>query len=206
MATATAPLSQRERQALCDLFTQLGPDVPTLCQGWRSADLAAHLFVRDHRPDAAPGMVANLGPLTAWANRAQHSARDTISWTALVDKVRSGPPALVRPLDRGMNTIEYFVHHEDLRRAQPGWAPRALAPEDEAELWRRVGFFKVQHALLGLRPGHRPPASRLEAEGLAPLVLTSKPGPVVKGPAGEIVLWLLGRRQAARVEVSLGDG
>ena len=39
--------AQIERQELCDLFESVGPDHPTLCEGWSSADLAAHLVLRE---------------------------------------------------------------------------------------------------------------------------------------------------------------
>ena len=42
-----------ERIALCDLLDETGPEAPTLCEGWRTLDLAAHLVLREHRPDAA---------------------------------------------------------------------------------------------------------------------------------------------------------
>jgi len=187
-----APLSQRERWALCDLLTELGPDSPTLCTGWRSADLAAHLLTRDRRPDATPGMVSNLGPFKAWTTRVQQSLRDTETWATLVSRVRSGPPPLLRPLDQAINTIEYFVHHEDLRRGQPGWQPRVLETADQAQLWRRLGVMRL---------APHSPAGRLESPGLEPRVLSKKAGPTIKGPAGEVVLWLLGRKEAAQVEV-----
>jgi uncharacterized protein (TIGR03085 family) len=187
-----APLSQRERWALCDLLTELGPDVPTLCEGWRSADLAAHLVARDHRPDAGPGMAVKLPLLTEWSERVQRGYRDTLTWDVLVAKARSGPPPWLRPLDQAINTVEYFVHHEDLRRAQPGWEPRELRPEDETELWKRAARMKLLA---------RKKAARLESPG-QPAVQLSPSGPVVRGPVGEVVLWLLGRRSEARVEVS----
>ena len=34
-------LAQLERQALCSTFSSVGPDAPTLCEGWDAADLAA---------------------------------------------------------------------------------------------------------------------------------------------------------------------
>lgn len=188
-----ASLSQRERWALCDLLSELGPDSPTLCAGWRSADLAAHLLTRERRPDSVPGMVTNLEPFKSWTTRVRQGARDTETWDTLVSRVRSGPPPLLRPLGPAINTIEYFVHHEDLRRAQPDWQPRDLGPGDEAELWRRARSF----GKLALRPA----AGRLEAPGLEPIVLSKKGGPTVKGRPGEVVLWLMGRKDAARVEV-----
>jgi uncharacterized protein (TIGR03085 family) len=190
MSPTGAPFSQRERWALCDLLTELGPDVPTLCTGWRSADLAAHLVARDHRPDAMPGMVVPWPPFGPWTDRVQQGVRDTMTWDALVDKARTGPPLLLKPLDKAINTLEYFVHHEDLRRGQEGWEPRPLEAADEALLWRY------------LRLTARRSASRLESPGREPLVMSKKSrGPVVEGPVGELTLWAAGRKSAARVEV-----
>src|ERR1700754_3004842 len=45
-----------ERQKLADLFASLGPDAPTMCTGWATRDLAAHLVIRErrHRAGRAP--------------------------------------------------------------------------------------------------------------------------------------------------------
>ena len=45
-------LAKSERAALADLFVTLGPDQPTLCEGWDTKDLLVHLLVRERRPDA----------------------------------------------------------------------------------------------------------------------------------------------------------
>jgi uncharacterized protein (TIGR03085 family) len=203
MAKTTASFAQRERSALCDLLVDLGPDAPTLCEGWRSADLAAHLFIREHRPDASPGLRLRFAPARAWTKRVQDGARDTLTWDALVGKVRAGPAPLVRPFDKAINTLEYFVHHEDLRRAQTGWEPRLLAPEDEAALWGRLGPLRTA-SLLSSTIFHRPPAAgRREAPGKPPLLLSkSGEGTVITGPVGELVMWLNGRKQAARVQTT----
>jgi uncharacterized protein (TIGR03085 family) len=194
MPPDNAALSQRERWALCDLLAELGPDAPTLCEGWRSADLAAHLVTRDRRPDAMPGMVVRAPPFGPWTDRVQRGVRDKTTWGSLLGQARSGPPALLKPLDHQLNTIEYFVHHEDLRRAQPGWAPRSLATADEAVLWHHLRYLRLMP---------HPSAARLEAPGQPPLVLSRKGGgTVVHGPVGELALWLMGRQNVARVEVS----
>jgi uncharacterized protein (TIGR03085 family) len=203
MAQVGASLAQRERSALCDLLVDLGPDAPTLCEGWRSADLAAHLLIRERRPDAAPGLALKFAPARAWTKRVQDGARDTLTWDALIGKVRSGPPPLVRPIDTAVNTLEYFVHHEDLRRGQPGWEPRLLALEDETALWGRLAPFRTASLLSSTIFHHPPAACRLEAPGRPPLMLTkSGQGTVVKGPVGELVMWLNGRKQAARVQTT----
>ncbi len=48
--------SREERRALCALLDETGPDAPTLCEGWTTGDLAAHLVLRERRPDAAAGV------------------------------------------------------------------------------------------------------------------------------------------------------
>ena len=48
--------AQDERRQLAELFREVGPDAPTLCDGWTTRDLAVHLVVRENRPDAAGGM------------------------------------------------------------------------------------------------------------------------------------------------------
>ncbi len=114
-----------ERRALCDLMDQVGPDAPTLCAGWSARDLAAHLVVRERRPDAAGGIL--LPPLARYTARVQSSVAQR-PWPELVDLVRSGPPwwspYSVPRLDDKINTMEFFVHHEDVRRAAARWEPR----------------------------------------------------------------------------------
>ena len=49
--------------------TGSGPDEPTLCEGWNTRDLAAHLVLRESRPDAALGVVVR--PLAGRTARLQ---------------------------------------------------------------------------------------------------------------------------------------
>lgn len=190
--------AQQERQALCDLLLEVGPDAPTLCAGWQAKDLAAHLVVRERRPDAAGGIV--VPALAGYLERVQRGVRDGRSWPSLVDRVRHGPPLLLRYLDDAVNTAEYFVHHEDVRRAAPGWQPRTLPPALERALWSRARFaarMAGRKAGVGLRvtsPGFG------EAVGRA-----GTPSATVAGPPGELLLFLMGRQQVAGVAVA-GDG
>ncbi|SDP45291.1 TIGR03085 family protein [Actinopolyspora xinjiangensis] len=128
-----------ERQQLCDLFERLGPEAPTLCDGWSTRDLAVHLVVREHRPDAAGGKL-----LKALADRGERVRGELaqLRWEELVDRVRQGPPKW-NPLGIGavneiVNSAEYYVHHEDVRRAQPGWQPRPEDPERAEALWKAL--------------------------------------------------------------------
>lgn len=118
-----------------------GPDAPTLCGTWTVRDLAAHLIVRERRPDAAPGIL--LRPLAGRLESVQ--AKVSVQpFEHLLDLVRTGPPwwSPLKPVDALANLSEMFVHHEDVRRAESGWEPRELAAEDEDRLWkllRRMG-------------------------------------------------------------------
>jgi len=136
---STSALARAERMMLCNLLDQYGPDAPTLCEGWTTRDLAAHLVVREGRPDAALGILG--GPLAAWTERVQNGAASE-PFDKLVGLLRSGPPIWSQfrlPLVDGQaNTIEFFVHLEDVRRAQPGWQPRELNPELTEFLWDRL--------------------------------------------------------------------
>jgi uncharacterized protein (TIGR03085 family) len=186
--------AQAERQALADLLLQVGPDAPTMCEGWRTADLAAHLVIRDRRPDAAAGII--IRPLSGHTDRVQRARRDSTPWPQLVDQVRSGPPLPMRPLDESMNTVEYYIHHEDVRRAQEGWEPRPLDPGLVAALWKRIRppavKLLVRRAPTGLKlvaPGY----GESNAKTGGPLV-------TVSGPPGELVLFAFGRSSVARVD------
>lgn len=185
--------AQAERTALCDLLLEVGPDAPTLCQGWTAADLAAHLVLRERRPDAAAGILG--GPLRAYTERTQRSIRDAHPWAELVGLVRSGPPALLRAIDEPVNTVEYFVHHEDVRRARPDAGPRTVDPELEAVLWRRLRGL----ALLARR--RVPGGLTLVAPGRGTItVRAGTPMVTLRGEPGELLLFMTGRQQAAVVQ------
>jgi uncharacterized protein (TIGR03085 family) len=195
-----ASLAARERAALADLLGKLGPDAPTCCAGWTTAHLAAHLVVRDTRPDALPGYGVEAlpfgSPLTRWSHHLENRMRDSTPYREVVDRLRSGPPAWspVRlPLvDRVLNTAEFVIHHEDVRRAQAGWRPRALPLPDQDLLWRSVtGFARMARRPLVLR--------RSDATGVERRVGSGTPRTVTGEPL-ELLLWLSGRRSAARVE------
>jgi uncharacterized protein (TIGR03085 family) len=129
-------LAASERRELGDLMDQLGPDAPTLCEGWVTRDLAAHLVVRERRLDATPGIL--LPMLAHYTARVQRSVAQR-PWADLVDLVRHGPPWWspfgLPGLGDKINTMEFFVHHEDLRRAQSGWEPRPPDSRRAAALW-----------------------------------------------------------------------
>jgi len=189
-----------ERIALCDLFEEVGPDAPTLCVGWRTKDLAAHLVLRERRIDAAAGILVK--PLAGHTRKTQ----DQIAakpWAELVGLVRTGPPRwsplAVPAVNEAVNSAEYFVHHEDVRRASPGWQPRPADPERDAVLWRavnRVGRLGYRRSPVGV--ALRRPDGTLVTAKQAPNTVT------ITGEPGELLLWSFGRDEA-RVEFDGSD-
>lgn len=184
-----------ERRALCDLLAERGPDAPTLCAGWSTFDLAGHLVQRERRLDAGPGIL--LRPLNAYTERVRKSLMSRHGYAGLISLIREGPPAWspFGLLDAQTNTVEYFVHHEDVRRTVDGWQPRDLDPRLEELLWRRLGMAKI---VLRRAPADialvRPDGATFNVRGSVPQVR-------VHGAVGELLLWALGRKDAARVEL-----
>jgi len=186
-----------ERDALCDLFLEVGPDAPTLCEGWTTRDLAAHLVVRERRPDAAAGIV--IKPLAEYGEKIRRAEADR-PWEELVALVRRGAPVWnpmrLEPVDRFVNSVEFFVHHEDVLRAQPGWSTRELSAELEDALARVVaagGRLLTRTVAAGIT---------LAPDGREPIRLRSGPPEVViRGPLGECVLYVYGRKSVAQVEL-----
>ena len=187
-------LAHQERETLCDLFVERGSDAPTLCEGWFTADLAAHLVVRERRPDSGPGLV--WPPLAGYTDKVRRAVRDRVPWEKLVETVRRGPPLLLRPFDGPMNTVEFFIHVEDVRRAQDDWEPRPISPELADALWARVGpggmAKKVPGTIVITSPGR---ADKERGSG---------PRLTLAGDPGELTMFGAGRQGAARVEIG-GD-
>lgn len=191
-------MARQERAALCDLMAEVGPDAPTLCEGWTTHDLAAHLFIRERRPHAAVGLLG--GPLAAVTERATKSAKGK-GYGRLVDAVRSGPPLLWRPFDGVANLFEYLVHLEDVRRTGEGWT-RRQDPALDTALWAHLG--KAARFLTRRVKGVGLTLERADVEGEADATVVARKGEpvaVVRGGPQELVLFLYGRRDVADVEI-----
>jgi uncharacterized protein (TIGR03085 family) len=191
-------LAQSERQTLCNLLESLGPLAPTLCEGWTTSDLAAHLFVRESRPLASPGIL--LAPFAHITQREMERAKRELGYGGLITRIRSGPPYPMRLLDAQVNVMEYFVHHEDVRRAEAGWEPRTDA-ELDAGLWRLVQ--RLSRLMARKLSGA---GLELVAPGFGTVVAkASEPVAVVTAGPQELVMLLFGRKGAARVQVEGPD-
>jgi uncharacterized protein (TIGR03085 family) len=192
-------LAQTERAALCDLALQVGEDQPTLCEGWDVKDLVVHLLVREGSPTALGIMVPAMEKLMDRTSR-RVGRRD---FTVLVEKLRKGPPIYspyaIPKLDQLLNALEYFVHHEDIRRAQPDWSPRDLG-DVEKTLWamsKTAGKGLTRNIPAGVTVENVTTGSRQTMS-------TGSPEVTIRGLPSEILLYLFGRKAQARVEL-IGD-
>ncbi|MFE6411217.1 TIGR03085 family metal-binding protein [Streptomyces sp. NPDC057837] len=192
--------AKRERLLLADLLETAGPDAPTLCEGWTARDLAAHVVVRERRPDAAGGIL--IKQLAPRLDRVMAEYADK-PYEELIQLIRTGPPRFspfsLKPVDEASNIVEFYVHTEDVRRAQPDWSPRELDPVFQDALWSRL----ERTARLmgrGLPTGlvlRRPDGRTAVAHRGTPVV-------TVTGEPSELVLFSYGRQNAAKVDVQ-GD-
>jgi uncharacterized protein (TIGR03085 family) len=204
--------AQDERRAICDLLTELGPDKPTLCAGWQTSDLAAHLVLRERRPDAGAGVMG--GPLAGYTRRVQDGLSARTPFPRLVNLIRTGPPRFslfgLPGADERLNLVEYFVHHEDVRRAQPGWQPRAISGELADLLWDRLSLARLmlRKAPVGVELARSDSASESSHAGNGRVRITVKartPVVTVSGDPAELTLWTMGRTGAADVQMEGSD-
>ncbi|HVT63601.1 MAG TPA: TIGR03085 family metal-binding protein [Mycobacteriales bacterium] len=190
--------ARSERADLVELMRRLGPDAPTACEGWTTAHMAAHLYVRERRPDAGPG-VAVGGPFAAHTDRVMESVMRVHTFDDVLARVAGGPPLLWRPMDESFNHVEYFVHHEDVRRAN-GEGPRDLPAEQEAAIWNRVR----RSLRLSLRRARGVQVEVVAENGGRAVVGGSGPTVRMTGPVGDILLFTFNRKDIAQVELT-GD-
>ena len=191
-----------ERRHLAALLRRVGPDAPTLCEGWVTRDLAVHLIERDSRPDLIAGTV--LPKIPVLSKRAQEADAQLRGqdWAELVSKVEKPAlysPARLGPLDKRMNTAEFFVHHEDVRRAQETWHRRQLLQEEERDLWAAL---KLMGKAL-LRPEQD--SVLLGANGYGSVTggkAKTSTVRIVRGTPSELLLWAFGRREQAEVAIT----
>jgi uncharacterized protein (TIGR03085 family) len=182
-------ITANERAAMCDLFDELGPDAPTLCEGWTTRDLLAHLLVRERRMDAVAG---NVIPFLADYTKKVTDSVVAQEYDANIEEFRSGPPMwtpwAIPVLGDKANLAEFFVHTEDIRRAQPTWEPRDDDPARDDALWnplKMMGrlFFRKSPVGVVLRSAEREDIVAKKGD----------PSVILVGQPGEIVLHAFGR-------------
>ncbi|MFF2993994.1 TIGR03085 family metal-binding protein [Streptomyces sp. NPDC057950] len=192
--------AKRERLLLADLLETAGPNAPTLCEGWNTRDLAAHVVVRERRADAAGGLL--IKQLAPRLERVQAEFTEK-PYEELIQLIRTGPPRLspfsLKQIDEASNTVEFYVHTEDVRRARPDWTPRELDPVFQDALWSRLER-TARLAGRGAPTGlvlRRPDGQTAVAHKGTPVV-------TVTGEPSELLMFAFGRQKAADVELA-GD-
>jgi uncharacterized protein (TIGR03085 family) len=192
--------AKRERLLLADLLETAGPVAPTLCEGWQTRDLAAHVVVRERRPDAAGGLL-----IKQLASRLDKAMEEFAAkpYEELIQLIRTGPPRFspfqLKQIDEVSNTIEFYVHTEDVRRAQPDWTPRELDPVFQDALWSRL---ERTARLMGR--GTPTGLVLRRPDGRTAVANRGTPVVTVTGEPSELLLFLYGRQSAAQVDVA-GD-
>jgi uncharacterized protein (TIGR03085 family) len=185
--------AKRERAALVATLREVGPHAPTLCEGWNTTDLAAHLVVRERRLDATLGIAVPF--LSDYTARVQDKTARSTGWDALVDLVASGPPIYspFKLLDPVANLGEMFIHHEDVRRAVDGWQPRVLDEAIAKQLRRQLGL--MSRVMLSKLPAQvaleTPAGERIARVGRGDEI-------TITGEPQELLLFVAGR-DAARI-------
>lgn len=184
---------------MADLFLAVGPDRPTLCEGWDTGDLLTHLLIRERRGDTVLSQA--VPPLRSWAKSVWRSYHH-LPWNEQVHRLRSGPPwynpISLRPVDTALNTGEFFIHHEDIRRGEPGWTPRTLDEQTTEALVKQIKSPFSKWQLRKFQGG-----VRVEFPGQPVFELVAGDDPItLAGEPGEIVLWISGRRRACEVDVT----
>ncbi|MBL7499565.1 TIGR03085 family protein [Frankia sp. CNm7] len=184
---------------LADLLADAGPDRPTLCAGWTTHDLVAHLVTRERVPYAGPGLV--IPALHGLTERAERSTGRAHSFAELVEMFRAGPPlwnpARLRRFDDATNINEFYVHYADVDRAVPGFTPREVDPAVRERIWSAL-------RLVG-RTGYRQTTAEVVAERTDThdrrVLRRGSPTVVIAGLPEELLLHAFGRRSAAQVEL-----
>lgn len=199
-----------ERHALATTLRRAGPDSPTLCGDWTTAQLAAHLVLRER----SVVELAGRAPVERLRRLAERQIDDLVArkpYDDLVDAVDRGPSwtdvswpvptAAVWSLPvvrEAANLLEYVVHHEDVRRSGADWEPRTLPVDHQMAVWKRLPFAtrltlrKVSRGIELEWPGHGSIRSRRARHGAATVRVTGEPI--------ELALFAYGRAGVARVE------
>jgi uncharacterized protein (TIGR03085 family) len=126
----------------------------------------------------------------------------------LVEIIRKGPPRFslfgIPGIDAKANFAEYFVHHEDVRRAQPGWEPRDLDDALADAIWSQLSQarFLLRKVPVGIEFARDDTAGRAETSRRVRMTVRARtPMVTVIGAPAELLMWTFGRTDAARIKL-----
>jgi uncharacterized protein (TIGR03085 family) len=192
------PKSQRE--ALCDALDAVHPSAPTLCEGWTAHHLAAHVWLRES--DTWRGAVERL---TGRGDRIDLRMAEVMTqrpYADLVAAIRQGPhgfsPFRLPGMEAAANTLEFFVHCEDVRRGSGNLTPRPTDLALEQMAWKSaptLGRMFLRGCPVAVWLERDVPPGEPVRIGRGPDIVT------LSGAPSELLLYLFGRRGAAQVEV-----
>jgi uncharacterized protein (TIGR03085 family) len=189
-----ATYARMERRALCETARSVGPQAPTLCEGWDVKDLICHLLVRESSLVGAPGIaISALSGLTA-----KEMARlKRQPFERLVERLRGHKLTFyaLPPVDAAFNTLEFFVHHEDIRRAQQGWRRRPLPQDAVDTLWQAL---TAQGTAL-VKPAGVPVVVRRSDTDETSTLMPGRNPVELSGPVTEVIFYLFGRDQVREI-------
>jgi uncharacterized protein (TIGR03085 family) len=117
----------------------------------------------------------------------------------LLQLIRTGPPRLspfsLKQVDEASNTLEFYVHTEDVRRAAPDWTPRTIDAVFADALWARL-----ERAVRLL--GRRSPVGLVLRcpDGRTFVAHKGTPVVTVTGEPSELIMFAFGRQAAAKVD------
>lgn len=191
-------LARAERLRLVDTARRAGEDAPTLCEGWTTRDLATHLVIRERHPSAALGIVLSKFDERRVAKENEYASMPYAQLLGLVASPPKWTPGALPGVESVMNTTEFLVHHEDIRRAAIEWIPRRLSQSETATVWAQT---KV--AILPYAAGSEGPVT-ISAPGFGTRTAGKKrkgEGVTITGAPLELLLYLMGREDHALVDV-----
>jgi uncharacterized protein (TIGR03085 family) len=196
-----------ERRSFTQTLRRVGPDSETLCGNWTTAQLVSHLVLRERSVVELAGRL----PVAGLKRRAEHVVDDLAArepYDELVTTFERGPswtevrgPVPIAwfwslpPVCESANLLEYLVHHEDVRRVRPGWAPRPIGVDVQTAIWKRLRLLaKATLRSVPVTLELRWPSHGTIRHG------RDTPAVSVTGDAVELALFAFGRLGVAQVE------
>lgn len=200
------------RDALVAALYAAGPNEPTLVEEWQTQHLAAAVFLKENPHHITErGYGSHAAARTAAITQLGEESSSRKAFYNLVRKIADGPeeaptpsrPSMLSRLRRAVSPrkpetqnllLHFFVHTEDVRRAQTRWAPRKLTDAYADALFEQLRD-QARKYYANAKTGYvliRTNGERIVAKrGTAQTFVT--------GPAGELVLHALGRPDHALV-------
>ena len=204
-----AQLLKNERVAMVQFLAELKAEqwhAATLCEGWDVKTIVAHLVVRDTQPLQYGTAIATKGRIGAQPKALLHAARNR-PIRSLLSTLADGPPWFYRLPGPAaiINLVENWVHHEDMRRGELQ-ITRTTSAATHAALWNTLQVtarLMLRHITVsGIVAFVQPNGTALAfslGDGVPRKADPDHAAVRVVGEAGELVLFLLGRKSAANL-------